>query len=85
MSTIDKELDQESKERLLDASKSLDHSNEGHWTNGGLPDCNALSQLSGMKVTRALANAVLPNIKREDLSVTSYNNCGLRLGWRKRT
>jgi len=54
---------------LLEAVHLLDHSDDDHWTQDGLPSVEAVSGLIGSKVTRAEITAAAPNIKRLEAKV----------------
>ncbi|PZQ48878.1 MAG: hypothetical protein DI551_00680 [Micavibrio aeruginosavorus] len=51
---------------LTAALKSLDIGIEAHWTKTGLPDLNALSELTGKKLTRADVEKCRANRHRKD-------------------
>lgn len=46
-------MDDTKRQAIADAAAKLDKDTDAHWTKAGLPDCNALSELAGVKVTRA--------------------------------
>lgn len=52
--------------KIIEVAQSLDHSEETHWTQKGLPDVNAISEKAGFKVTRAEVSALLPDLVREE-------------------
>ncbi len=52
--------------KILEVANSLDHGEETHWTQKGLPDLNAISEKAGFKVTRAEVTALLPELVREE-------------------
>lgn len=49
---------------LADAVAKLDHANDKHWTQAGLPDLSAVSDIYGKPVTRADIDALTPKTLR---------------------
>jgi len=52
-------MDNTKRQAIADAAAKLDKDTDAHWTKAGLPDCNALSELTGVKVTRAECSEAL--------------------------
>jgi hypothetical protein len=49
---------------ITDAIGALDHTDDSHWTNAGLPAVDALSTLLGRTVTRKEINEAAPDFMR---------------------
>jgi len=43
----------------------LDHSNDEHWTNAGLPSMEAVESFAGFNLTRTELSGQFPDLKRE--------------------
>lgn len=50
---------------LLPAIKALRHEDDAHWTKGGLPNLNVLSEYTARKVTRKELAAEFPDLVRQ--------------------
>lgn len=51
-------------ETVKEAVSSLDHEDDKHWTEAGLPSADAVSDLAGEKVTRKQIEAAAPGYNR---------------------
>lgn len=51
---------------LEEALESLDHSDDAHWTQSGLPDLNVIKELTGKQIKRSEVEAVAPELTREE-------------------
>ena len=51
---------------LVDYIYELDHSIAAHWTKKGLPDLNALTELTGKRVSRGEAESAAPDYRRKE-------------------
>lgn len=49
---------------LMQATTQLNHSDDGHWTKKGMPDCNVLTEMCGFKVSRKMMTDQFPDLKR---------------------
>lgn len=52
------------KQTVVDAINSLDHENDAHWTEAGLPSVDAVADLAGERVTRAAIEGAAPGFNR---------------------
>ncbi|MGI0119692.1 hypothetical protein [Zooshikella sp. RANM57] len=52
-------------EKIVKALSQLDHNNDSHWTNAGLPNVKAVEEILGQDVTRSDINEAAPEFKRE--------------------
>tara|TARA_R110000803_G_scaffold98863_8_gene166938 strand:- start:1893 stop:2333 length:441 start_codon:yes stop_codon:yes gene_type:complete len=52
--------------KILEAANNLNHDEDAHWTQKGLPDTNAITEKVGFKVTRAEVTALLPELVRDE-------------------
>ncbi len=64
MSDESNTLTDDEKKAIKLAAELLDHTDDTHWTKGGLPDLTAITELVGSKVTRTDMEAVLPDFER---------------------
>ena len=55
-------------EQIAAAVKLLNPEDAAHWTKGGEPDLNTLTELLGFKVTRAEVVAAAPDVKRDTIA-----------------
>lgn len=51
-------------DEIVAAIAELDNGNDEHWTQAGLPQVNAVAELTGKTVTRAAIDAAAPDAKR---------------------
>ena len=49
---------------VKEAVNGLDHADDAHWTAAGLPSTDAVTDLAGVKVTRADIDAAVPGFNR---------------------
>lgn len=56
--------------KVRDALNELDHGNDDHWINSGLPSTDAVEELSGVKVSRSYLNEHFPDVKRKEPAQT---------------
>lgn len=52
--------------KIIEAANSLEHDEDAHWTQKGLPDVTVIIEKTGFKVTRAEVTALLPELVREE-------------------
>jgi hypothetical protein len=62
------EQDEPTREEIFIALDRLDHTDDGDWTQGGLPNLTVLANyLNGRYVTRARLNSEFPDLRRSTL------------------
>ena len=52
-------------EQIIKALGQLDHANDQHWTNAGLPNVKAVESFLGQDITRADINNAAPDFRRD--------------------
>lgn len=61
----DEMSDAEREAKIISAVQGLDHTDDDHWTEGGDPLLEAVSEICGFRVRRAEVKSLCPGVERE--------------------
>lgn len=62
----DELTDDQREAKIINIVQGLDHSDDDHWTEGGEPLLEKVSELCGFRVRRSEVKSLLPGFERED-------------------